>query len=116
MPIVVKLLKDTVCACYWNVSTHLWQTLSALASPNPACSTSFQYHEVRLNIVSKLADLHAVIGADQLASTVVPQVASMAKDPQWRVRLALVEQLPMIAASIGQSTFDSKLLGLVQVR
>jgi hypothetical protein len=53
---------------------------------------------------------------EQVAAVVIPQIVSMAADPQWRVRLAIVEQLPAIAEGIGASQFDAKLLGATLVR
>ena len=46
---------------------------------------------------------------DQVASVLVPEIVAMARDPQWRVRLAIIERLPMLAKSLGPVAFDAKL-------
>ena len=56
------------------------------------------------------------IGSDQVTSAIVPEIVSLSEDSQWRVRLAIIEQLPMLAKSIGASHFDSKLVPAVLVR
>ena len=71
--------------------------------------TRVQNADVRLNVISKLDVVQEVIGVDQVASVLVPEIVAMARDPQWRVRLAIIERLPMLAKSLGPVAFDAKL-------
>jgi serine/threonine-protein phosphatase 2A regulatory subunit A len=65
--------------------------------------------EVRLNIISKLEELQTVTGPGPISSTIVPEIVSIAEDPQWRVRMALVERIPLLAKNLGLDQFDKKL-------
>lgn len=51
-----------------------------------------------------------------MASAIVPEIVSLSEDPQWRVRLAIIDQLPMLAKSIGAAQFDAKLVPVMLVR
>lgn len=39
---------------------------------------------MRLNVISKLDTLQAVIGADKVASAIIPEIVTLAEDPQVR--------------------------------
>jgi serine/threonine-protein phosphatase 2A regulatory subunit A len=53
-----------------------------------------------------------VIGADELQFSLLPAIIDLAQDGKWRVRLALVEYMPLLAEQLGQKFFDEKLLKL----
>jgi serine/threonine-protein phosphatase 2A regulatory subunit A len=53
-----------------------------------------------------------VIGADELQYSLLPAIIDLAQDGKWRVRLALVEYMPLLAEQLGQKFFDEKLLKL----
>jgi len=66
-----------------------------------------------------------VIGASTLSQSLLPAIVELAEDPKWRVRLAIVEFMPLLAAQLvcltlsglklsfqGQEFFDDKLLPL----
>lgn len=42
----------------------------------------------------------------------LPAIIQLAGDKQWRVRLAIIEQTPLVASQLGQSFFNSSLIGL----
>jgi len=50
--------------------------------------------------------------AAAVSKAILPEIVALAEDPQWRVRLALIEQLPTLAKSIGSEQFDSLLTPL----
>lgn len=70
------------------------------------------YFDVRLNIISKLDTLQTVVGKDVVTSKILAEVAALAEDPQWRVRLAICEQMPLLAKSLQADGFDSSKLSL----
>jgi len=45
----------------------------------------------------------------------VPQVLELAKDPKWRVRMAIIEKTAMLAEALGQRAFERKLQNLLIV-
>jgi len=53
-----------------------------------------------------------VIGASQLTQSLLPAIVELAEDSKWRVRLAIVEYMPLLAMQLGQEFFDEKLLPL----
>eukprot|EP00741_Cyanophora_paradoxa_P019853 tig00000217_g19161.t1 len=63
--------------------------------------------EVRLNIISKLDA--ANLDLTQLSSSLLPAIMELAEDKQWRVRLAIIEYIPLLAKQLGVEFFDEKL-------
>lgn len=51
-----------------------------------------------------------VIGSQDLQQNVLPAIIELAEDGKWRVRLAIVEHMPLLAEQLGQQFFDEKLL------
>lgn len=84
------------------------------------------FPEVRLNIISKLEQVNnglyplqnfssvflnqsIVIGIEKLSSSLLPAIVTLAEDKQWRVRLAIIEYVPLLASQLGVEFFDEKL-------
>lgn len=53
-----------------------------------------------------------VIGIDLLSQSLLPAIVELAEDKQWRVRLAIIEYIPLLASQLGVKFFDEKLSGL----
>ena len=85
-----------------------------------------EFPDVRLHIISKLelvnkgmssvTDQHLlpelmflVIGIELLSQSLLPAIVQLAEDKQWRVRLAIIEYIPLLAGQLGQDFFDDKL-------
>ncbi|GJN40262.1 hypothetical protein PR202_gb29451 [Eleusine coracana subsp. coracana] len=86
-----------------------------------------EFPDVRLNIISKLDQLHylvylfsnimiselrvifQVIGIDLLSQSLLPAIVELAEDRHWRVRLAIIEYIPLLASQLGVGFFDDKL-------
>jgi serine/threonine-protein phosphatase 2A regulatory subunit A len=56
--------------------------------------------EVRLNIISKLDKVNEVIGIELLSQSLLPAIIALAEDKQWRVRLAIIENIPLLAEQL----------------
>ena len=67
------------------------------------------FPDVRLNIISKLEQVNNVIGIEKLSSSLLPAITNLAEDKQWRVRLAIIEYVPLLASQLGVKFFDEKL-------
>ena len=67
---------------------------------------------MRLNIISKLDQVNTVIGVDLLAQSLLPAIVELAEDRHWRVRLAIIEYIPLLASQLGQAFFEDKLAAL----
>ena len=59
-----------------------------------------QFSEVRLNIISTLESVNKVIGISQLTETLLPAILELAEDKKWRVRLAIIEYMPLLAEQL----------------
>ncbi len=68
--------------------------------------------EVRLNIISNLDCVNEVIGIQQLSQSLLPAIVELAEDSKWRVRLAIIEYMPLLAGQLGVEFFDDKLNAL----
>lgn len=53
-----------------------------------------------------------VIGIDLLSQNLLPAIVQLAEDKQWRVRLAIIEYIPLLASQLGVKFFDEKLSSL----
>lgn len=65
--------------------------------------------EVRLNIISNLDCVNNVIGIKQLSQSLLPAIVELAEDTKWRVRLAIIEYMPLLAGQL-VSSHDSIVL------
>ena len=65
--------------------------------------------EVRLNVISHLEAGNRIIGMDLLSQSLLPAIHELASDRQWRVRLAIIEYIPLLAAQMGSDIFNEKL-------
>ena len=68
--------------------------------------------DVRLNIISKLEQVNNVIGIEKLSSQLLPAIVTLAEDKQWRVRLAIIDHVPLLASQLGVKFFDEQLSDL----
>lgn len=44
--------------------------------------------------------MNEVIGASQLSQSLLPSIVELAEDGKWRVRLAIVDFMPLLAAQL----------------
>lgn len=65
-----------------------------------------------MNVISGLDSISAVIGVDLLSQSLLPAISELAADGKWRVRLAVIESMPMLAQQLGVQFFNEKLIGL----
>ena len=53
-----------------------------------------------------------MIGIQQLSQSLLPAIVELAEDSKWRVRLAIIEYMPLLAGQLGMEFFDDKLNSL----
>jgi len=53
-----------------------------------------------------------VIGVKTLSQSLLPAIVELAEDSKWRVRLAIIEYMPLLAGQLGVEFFDEKLNNL----
>ena len=56
--------------------------------------------------------VNEVIGIQQLSQSLLPAIVELAEDTKWRVRLAIIEYMPLLAGQLGVEFFDEKLNSL----
>lgn len=59
-----------------------------------------------------LLTLFIVIGVERLSQSLLPAIVELAEDKQWRVRLAIIEYIPLLASQLGKGFFDANFLSL----
>merc|ERR1719444_750766 len=68
--------------------------------------------DVRLNVISNLDTVNDVIGVNLLSQSLMPAVVELAEDKQWRVRLAIIQFMPLLAKQLGVEMFNEQLSSL----
>ncbi|KAJ1445460.1 armadillo-type protein [Pelagophyceae sp. CCMP2097] len=68
--------------------------------------------QVRLNVIARLAPVHAAVGMGALAEALLPAIVELAGDAKWRVRAAVVDHMPAVARQLGRAVFDESLAAL----
>jgi hypothetical protein len=53
--------------------------------------------------------VNQVIGIELLAQSLLPAIEELAEDKHWRVRLAILEHIPLLAHQLGSEFFQEKL-------
>ena len=56
--------------------------------------------------------IYVVIGIELLSQSLLPAIVQLAEDKQWRVRLAIIEYIPLLASQLGVKFFDEQLSDL----
>lgn len=64
------------------------------------------------DIMTRSLTIVAVIGIELLSQSLLPAIVQLAEDKQWRVRLAIIQHLPLLASQLGVEFFDEKLSSL----
>jgi serine/threonine-protein phosphatase 2A regulatory subunit A len=67
---------------------------------------------VRLKVIAALDRIAEAVGADVVGSTLLPSIEALGSDSQWRVRQVVLDQLPLLAATLGPAVFSSRLFTL----
>ncbi len=50
-----------------------------------------------------------VIGIDLLGQSLMPAIENLADDSHWRVRLAIIQYIPLLATQLGAESFQRQL-------
>ena len=66
--------------------------------------------EVRLNLFKRLEDLNQVIGIENLQESIIPSLTDLSQDKNWRIKLSVVQQFPVLARQLGEGFYNDKLL------
>ena len=86
-------------------------TLS-LSSSNIMHMNRLIVFQVRLNVISSLGTINEVIDVDLLSHSLLPAIVDLSEDSKWRLRVAIIEHIPMLAEKLGTTFFGDKLNSL----
>ncbi|OAL63444.1 phosphatase 2a 65kd regulatory sububit [Trichophyton rubrum] len=128
VPAFVKLLKDTEAEVRTAIAgqipgfcrlldretllNEIMTSIEDLVSDPSQHMLKDEFPDVRLHIISKLELVNKVIGIDLLSQSLLPAIVQLAEDKQWRVRLAIIEYIPLLASQLGVKFFDEQLNSL----
>ena len=65
--------------------------------------------EVRLNLFKRLEDLNQVLGIENLQESIIPSLTDLSQDKNWRIKLSVVQQFPILARQLGEQFYNDKL-------
>ncbi|VDN40940.1 unnamed protein product, partial [Dibothriocephalus latus] len=57
-----------------------------------------------------MEEVNSVVGVDHLSNSLLPAIVDLARVPVWRIRMAVINQMPMLADQLGENFFDEKLM------
>ncbi|EEP77182.1 protein phosphatase PP2A regulatory subunit A [Uncinocarpus reesii 1704] len=128
VPAFVKLLKDTEAEVRTAIAgqipgfcslldretllNEIMTSIEDLVSDQSQHMLKDDFPDVRLHIISKLELVNNVIGIELLSQSLLPAISQLAEDKQWRVRLAIIEYIPLLASQLGAKFFDEILNNL----
>lgn len=50
-----------------------------------------------------------MIGIEELQQSIIPSLSELSQDKNWRIKLSVVEQFPVLARQLGEQFFNEKL-------
>ena len=59
-----------------------------------------EFYEVRLSVISRLDGINQVVGIELLSDSLLPAIIQLAEERQWRVRLAIINFIPLLAKQL----------------
>lgn len=74
-----------------------------------ACVCQLTAVQVTSNSVCCHAQINQVIGIDLLSQSLMPAIETLADDNHWRVRLAIIKYIPLLATQLGADVFQQQL-------
>lgn len=64
---------------------------------------------VRVNIISNIEQVNNVLEFEQLSTNLLRTIVELSSDSKWRVRLAIIDNFPLLASQLGRKFFDDQL-------
>ncbi|KAH8053923.1 hypothetical protein JL721_10644 [Aureococcus anophagefferens] len=111
LPVLLATATDR-CGRRWRAPSATWRRRSGATRPRavlPGLALLRDANaEVRLNIISNLGPVHAVVGVDLLSQSLLPAIVDLADDAMG-ARSAIIEHVPLIADQLGVAFFDDAL-------
>ncbi|KRX81677.1 Serine/threonine-protein phosphatase 2A 65 kDa regulatory subunit A alpha isoform [Trichinella sp. T6] len=108
---VLPCVKDLVNDVNQHVKTSLASVIMGMAPLLGREKTVEHLLPMYLMLLKdETAEINEVIGVNQLANSLLPAIVDLAEDVKWRVRLAIIEYMPLLARQLAQQFFDEKLL------
>ncbi|WAR05502.1 2AAA-like protein [Mya arenaria] len=107
---ILPCVKDLVSDANQHVKSALASVIMGL-SPILGKENTIE-HLLPLFLTQLKDECPEVIGIKQLSQSLLPAIVELAEDTKWRVRLAIIEYMPLLAGQLGMEFFDEKLNSL----
>ncbi|KAE8666074.1 Serine/threonine-protein phosphatase 2A 65 kDa regulatory subunit A beta isoform [Hibiscus syriacus] len=105
LPIFLSLLKDEIPDVRLNIISKLDQVNQCILLVNLILKLA-AFAQALLKLFNSFSQ---VIGIDLLSQSLLPAIVELAEDRHWRVRLAIIEHIPLLASQLGVGFFYDKL-------
>lgn len=118
LPVFLSLLKDDVPDVRLNIISKLDQVRFLRISPpfgDPPVCLLFAivlYAKKCQRFLDNrrwVEQVNQVIGIDLLGQSLMPAIENLADDSHWRVRLAIINYIPLLATQLGAESFQRQL-------
>ena len=96
LPLFLKQLKDDYPDVRLNIISNL-DCVNEVGNPLPSTLISLLTYN---NLVYHPTITSQVIGIKQLSQSLLPAIVELAEDGKWRVRLAIIEYMPLLAVQL----------------
>lgn len=54
--------------------------------------------------------MNSVLGIENLSQSIIPALTELSQDKNWRIKLSVIEQFPIMAKQLGEVFFNEKLI------
>ena len=113
LPVFLSLLKDDVPDVRLNIISKLDQVCPSAILCWKKYNCPFSAASRRLGSLSNKGlcqeQVNQVIGIDLLGQSLMPAIEGLADDSHWRVRLAVINYIPLLATQLGADIFQQQL-------
>ena len=63
--------------------------------------------------MQNMKNLSHIIGSEEVDNHIIPAIVALSNDKIWRVKLAIIEFIPMLSEFIDKEVFENKMIPLV---
>ena len=123
LPLFLTQLKDECPEVRLNIISNLdcvnevreEPTLNNLRNPSNS-ETNISHNIFMTTVLSDYCFPVQVIGIKQLSQSLLPAIVELAEDTKWRVRLAIIEYMPLLAGQLVSVHTVRDFISIVQIR
>ena len=65
--------------------------------------------------MQNMKNLAYVVGSEEVDISIIPAIVALSADKIWRVKLAIIEFMPLLSEFIDKDIFESKMIPLILI-